>query len=159
MVPTCPYPIQKVQTYVVMGDRQQKKTITRQDLGAFSYEIQPFGFLMNKHFLQMRNSTRYIQISHWGNVFFKDVLDMVNRGANFEGHYSNIDLREGRTDSGKNAFRVANIKRPYNVWGLDYRDELRNISTSAVRRDERNQVVNVSLKPRFILLGGWNHTW
>lgn len=105
VVPTCGYPIDQVSNHIVIGDQKTKKSLTFKNVEEYSYSVQPYSFRMNRHFLQMRNSTRYIEISHWGNIYFKDVLDMVNRGANFEGHYSNIDLKEGRTDSGKNAFR------------------------------------------------------
>lgn len=59
----------------------------------------------------------------------------------------------------KNVFKGIDFELPYEVWGLYYRDEVGNISTSRAWRDESNKVVKVMLNPRFGLLGGWKSNW
>ena len=48
---------------------------------------------------------------------------------------------------------------PYQIWGLYYRDEVGNISTSKAFRDHHNEIVKLALVPRFALLGGWKANW
>lgn len=107
----------------------------------------------------MRSSSRYIEVSHWGNIKFSETYDMVNRGANLVGHFSNIDFSERNQDAGRNAFRFSDIELPYEAWGFSYRDELGNISTSIARRDDNKMKALVRLTPRYALQGGWNSTW
>lgn len=107
----------------------------------------------------MRSSSRYIEVSHWGNVKFSEVYDMENRGAKLIGHFSNIDFTDKNPKAGRNAFKRAQIELPYEAWGFSYRDELGNISTSLARKDHHAAKALVTLTPRFALQGGWNSTW
>ena len=107
----------------------------------------------------MRSSSRYIEISHWGNIKFTEQYDMQNRAAKFVGEFSTLDFNERNTHVGRNAFRMSTIELPFNTWGFSYRDELGNISTSIAKRDNRKGKAVVILKPRYALLGGWNSTW
>jgi oligosaccharyltransferase complex subunit alpha (ribophorin I) len=45
------------------------------------------------------------------------------------------------------------------AWGLYYRDEVGNISTSRAYRDEYGKKVVFALAPRYGLLGGWKANW
>ena len=107
----------------------------------------------------MRTSSRYVEVSHWGNIFFKEHYDMQNRAAEFKGEFSTIDFNDNRKDTGKNAFRRGVVTFPASVWGLEYRDELGNITTSRAYRRESEDRAYAVLTPRFALQGGWNHTW
>jgi hypothetical protein len=107
----------------------------------------------------MRKSSRHIEVSHWGNVKFTETYDMVNRAANFTGHFSTLDFNKRNHHVGRNAFRMSHIKLPYNAWGFSYRDELGNISTSLATHDDVGNFASVYLTPRYALLGGWNSTW
>lgn len=48
---------------------------------------------------------------------------------------------------------------PFEVWGLYYRDEVGNISTSRAYRDYSKAIVKVGFAPRYALLGGWKANW
>ena len=115
---------------------------------------------MNEDFLQMRSSQRNIEVSHWGNVYFYETYDMMNRCAPFKGEYSTLDFnRANRAKVGRNAFTGSEIELPFTAWGFDFRDELGNITTSLARRDDHKGKALVTLNPRFGLLGSWNATW
>lgn len=111
----------------------------------------------------MRSSSRYIEISHWGNIKFSEVYDMHNRAAKLVGHFSNIDFPNRRptdqSNAGRNSFRYSDIELPYEAWGFSYRDELGNITTSVARKDQQSLKSRVRLIPRYALQGDWNSTW
>lgn len=48
---------------------------------------------------------------------------------------------------------------PFEIWGLYYRDEVGNISTSRAYRDYSKAIVKVGFAPRYALLGGWKANW
>src|SRR5688572_23498526 len=58
---------------------------------------------------------------------------------------------------GKNALRGLPAKYPANAWGMHYRDEVGNISTSRASRDLEH--VNLQIFTRFPIFGGWSHNW
>lgn len=108
----------------------------------------------------MRSSERNVEISHWGNVYFSEKYDMMNRCAPFKGEFSTLDFNRGNRDkAGRNAFRISEIELPFSAWGFDFRDEIGNITTSIARRDDYKGKALVTLTPRFGLLGHWNATW
>jgi len=85
---------------------------------------------------------------------------MMNRAAKFIGQFSTLDFNTGNYKiAGKNAFKSSRVTFPYTVWGLEYRDELGNITTSKAWRDVNKHKAYAELFPRFGLMGGWNHTW
>jgi len=58
---------------------------------------------------------------------------------------------------GKNALRGLSARYPVHAWGMHYRDEVGNISTSRAWRDSSN--VNLQITPRFVIFGGWSSNW
>jgi oligosaccharyltransferase complex subunit alpha (ribophorin I) len=60
---------------------------------------------------------------------------LSNIGAKLAGEFSRIDYQE---QTAKNSFRSTTVKLPPDTWGLYYRDEVGNISTSRVRRTNKN---------------------
>ena len=86
----------------------------------------------------------------------------MNVGPSLKGEFSRISLgSQGQTDSSsaKNAFRGVEAQISYDAWGLYYRDEVGNISTSKAYRDTYGKKVKFALVPRFSLLGQWKANW
>jgi hypothetical protein len=131
----------------------------KENIAPYSFEEKRVHFVMNENFLQMRSSSRYVEVSHWGNVHFSETYDMQNRCAPFKGEFSTLDFnRANRDKAGRNAFVGSEIELPFTTWGFDFRDEIGNITTMA-RRDDYKGKALVTLTPRYGLLGHWNATW
>ncbi len=62
-------------------------------------------------------------------------------------------------EGAKNAFKGIEGQLPYDAWGMYYRDEVGNISTSKAYRDDYSNKVKFALVPRFSLLGQWKCNW
>lgn len=159
-VPASPYKIEKASLDMSYGEPSSAKTEKSENSAVVS-PLSPVStilhFVINMHFVESEITKRYIEISHWGNVYFKDLYMLHNRAAKLRGPYSTIDFNKGRKDTGRNAFKQETIRLPETAWGLFYRDEIGNISTSTVKRESDH--ISVTLKPRFSLLGDWNCTW
>ena len=102
---------------------------------------------------------RIVEISHWGTISITQFYKIKNTGPSIKGEFSRIQFSSQNKFEAKNAFRGIETELPYKTWGLYYRDEVGNISTSKAYRDDRNQFVKFALVPRYALLGGWKANW
>ena len=130
---------------------------------ALTEEIPPFAirklyihYLNNKPLMVFNYATKTFQISHWGNIAVTEEYQLENIGAKLIGEFGRIDYDDGVT-GGKNALKKIRAKLPLRAWGLWYRDEIGNVSTSAARRDMND--VDLELTPRFPILGGWKSNY
>ena len=96
------------------------------------------------------------QVSHWGNIAVTEEYQIENIGAKLIGEFGRIDYDNG-VNGGKNALKSIKAKLPLRSWGLWYRDEIGNISTSNARREMND--VDLLLTPRFPILGGWKSNY
>ena len=126
-------------------------------------EIPPFAtrklyihYLNNKPLMVFNYATKTFQVSHWGNIAVTEEYQIENIGAKLIGEFGRIDYDEGVT-GGKNAMKKIGAKLPLRAWGLWYRDEIGNVSTSIARRDMND--VDLELTPRFPILGGWKSNY
>lgn len=135
-VPASVYPIEKSEFEAVYGTdgAQKQEKFSATEVAPLSPVLQRIKFVLNVHFVQSSRTKRYVEISHWGNIYVSDEYYLHNRAAKFRGPFSTIDFNKGRKDTGKTAWRQQKIELPYNAWGLFYRDEIGNISTSTVSR-------------------------
>lgn len=92
-----------------------------------------FHIVLNAHFTQSKVTSRYLEVSHWGNIYVSEQVKLHNRAAKTVGEYSTIDYNGNRKDTGKNSFRDYRIELPKKAFGLFYRDEIGNISTGYVK--------------------------
>lgn len=155
--PASPYKIIESLSEVITGDEKKTNSYNGDNLAPLTATSARLHFPLNIHFLQSSTISRYIEISHWGNIYFKDLYKLHNRAAKFRGSFSTIDFNKNRKDTGRNAFRGTRVRLPANAWGLFYRDEIGNITTSAVKKE--TEEILVDLRPRWSLLGDWNCTW
>ncbi|EDV98866.1 GH13364 [Drosophila grimshawi] len=103
-------------------------------------------------FLTVNSLDRSIEVSHWGNIAVKESIEMTHTGAKLKGSFSRYDFqKDGR--SGQSAVKSYKTYLPASASGVYYRDTNGNISTSNMHfmRD----FVDLELRPRFPLFGGW----
>jgi oligosaccharyltransferase complex subunit alpha (ribophorin I) len=95
---------------------------------------------------------RTVEISHWGNVAVEETIDITHTGALLKGSFSRYDFqKDGR--SGPASVKNYKTILPASATGVYYRDTNGNISTSAMR--VLKDSVELDLRPRFPLFGGW----
>uniref|UniRef100_A0A1I7TIP4 Dolichyl-diphosphooligosaccharide--protein glycosyltransferase subunit 1 n=1 Tax=Caenorhabditis tropicalis TaxID=1561998 RepID=A0A1I7TIP4_9PELO len=100
---------------------------------------------------------RYIEVSHWGNIAVEEYIELVHKGAQLDGSFSRIDYQMDRRGRRQPAFQQFTTVLPAQAKDIYYRDEIGNISTSAVRI--RADSVDVEIRPRFPLFGGWKTSY
>jgi oligosaccharyltransferase complex subunit alpha (ribophorin I) len=78
---------------------------------------------------------RVVEVSHWGNIAITEKYNIYNTGPKIKGEFSRVEYSGYNEDAGKNAFKQTTAILPYAAWGLYYKDEVGNISTSRAYRD------------------------
>lgn len=121
---------------------------------------------------------REIEVSHWGNVAFREDYELHNAGAKLKGAFNRVPFtmyehlkRRGESLDGKkrkdvpaatnpetSSLQEVNLVLPRTARNIHYRDDIGNISSSHARRDDRGYVL-VQLHPRYPMLGGSNADW
>lgn len=133
-VPASPYHIKIATCEVSYGDSNKVERFSATNISPLRPSSVSLHFPLNMHFVHSKATTRYIEISHWGNIYFNDQYLLHNRAAKFEGEFSTLDFNKGRKDTGRHAFRSQVVKLPPTAWGLFYRDEIGNITTTSVTK-------------------------
>ena len=110
----------------------------------------------NKPLTVFNYATKTYQVSHWGNIAVTEEYQIENIGAKLIGEFGRIDY-DDTGKGGKNALKSIRAKLPLRAWGLWYRDEIGNVSTSNARREMND--VDLLLTPRFPILGGWKSNY
>ncbi|XP_059617018.1 dolichyl-diphosphooligosaccharide--protein glycosyltransferase subunit 1 [Phlebotomus argentipes] len=103
-------------------------------------------------FLTVTRLERTIEVSHWGNIAVEETIDMMHSGAVLKGSFSRYDFQKD-TRSGQSSVKSYKTILPASASGVYYRDTNGNISTSAMR--VLKDSVELDLRPRFPLFGGW----
>ncbi|KAI8350098.1 Ribophorin I [Mortierella sp. GBAus27b] len=102
---------------------------------------------------------RDIEISHWGNnLAIEEHYKFENRGAHLKGQFSRLDFQRNpmgaREGNGILALQTVIPKLARDIY---YRDEIGNISTSALTHQPDHVIMTIV--PRFPIFGGWKTTW
>jgi len=105
----------------------------------------------NTPFLTVTRMTRVIELSHWGNIAVEETFDLIHSGAVLKGSFSRYDYQ--RNQDGVNSVKSFRTVLPASAKDVYYRDEIGNISTSHLH--ETDDGVELELRPRFPLFGGW----
>ena len=166
------YPVKTTTTTVVLPRENTKlikytKTNSNKSgdkiIYALTEEIQPFiakklyiHYENNKPLTVFNYATKTFQVSHWGNIAVTEEYQIENIGAKLIGEFGRIDYDNGIT-GGRNALLSIRAKLPMRSWGLWYRDEIGNVSSSNARREMND--VDLVLTPRFPILGGWKSNY
>lgn len=122
-----------------------------EDIAAFTQENLRVHYENNNPFLTVTHLERLIEVSHWGNIAIEETFDVVHSGATLKGSFSRYDYQRMQDESSS----VKSFKTilPASAADVYYRDEIGNISTSNLIEHEDH--VEVELRPRFPLFGGW----
>ncbi|CAF2127682.1 unnamed protein product [Rotaria magnacalcarata] len=138
-----PKPVAKSEQTITYGPYENVAALTRSEI-TLHYEN-------NNPFLTVSNLNRWIEVSHWGNVAVEETIDMYHSGAKLKGPFSRLDFQR-RPDS-LSAVKTFKTSLPASARDIYYRDEIGNVSTSHVK--EMQDQVEVEIRPRFPLFGGW----
>jgi len=91
----------------------------------------------------LKKLIKTIEVSHWGNIYISEWYELTNEGATFSGEFSRVDYNNWRSDTGKNALRNIRAKLPVHAWGVHYRDEIGNVSTSRASRQSDHVLLEI----------------
>ena len=97
---------------------------------------------------------KIIEVSQWGNIAITEFYKLKNVGPEMKGEFSRVQFNP-QSNNAKNAYTGSQTTLPFETWGLYYRDEVGNISTSKAYRNEYDKQVEFAIVPRFSLIGGW----
>lgn len=122
-----------------------------ENLPGLSRERVQVHFENNSPFLAVKKLNRWIEVSHWGNVAVEEDLEVVHHGAKVVGEWSRLDYQRGQ--SSRAAVDGFTTVLPASSKDIYYRDAIGNVSTSRVRQLKNS--VEIELRPRFPLFGGW----
>ncbi|CRL03236.1 CLUMA_CG016408, isoform A [Clunio marinus] len=106
----------------------------------------------NSPFMVVTRLERTIEVSHWGNVAVEETIDILHSGALLKGSFSRYDYQKD-SRSGPASVKSYKTILPASATGVYYRDTNGNISTSAMVTLKDS--VELDLRPRFPLFGGW----
>uniref|UniRef100_A0A1I8A985 Dolichyl-diphosphooligosaccharide--protein glycosyltransferase subunit 1 n=1 Tax=Steinernema glaseri TaxID=37863 RepID=A0A1I8A985_9BILA len=107
----------------------------------------------NSPFVAVVSLERTIEVSHWGNIAVEEKIELLHKGAALSGPFSRLDYQLDRRGSKQPVVKSYKTVLPGAARDIYYRDLIGNISTSSVRKVASN--VEVELRPRFPLFGGW----
>ncbi|CAF2985466.1 unnamed protein product [Rotaria sp. Silwood2] len=138
-----PKPVAKNDQTITYGPYENVASFTRNDI-SLHYEN-------NNPFLTVSNLNRWIEISHWGNIAVEETIDIYHSGAKLKGPFSRLDFQ--RRQESYSAVKTFKTSLPASARDVYYRDEIGNVSTSHVK--EMQDQVEVEIRPRFPLYGGW----
>merc|ERR1712241_402913 len=105
----------------------------------------------NHPFLVVTKMERVVELAMWGNIVIEETIDVRHNGAALKGSFSRYEFQ--RENSGVAAIKSFKTFLPASANGVYYRDDIGNISTSAMR--VLDDAVELDLRPRFPLFGGW----
>jgi len=118
---------------------------------AFSADPMRVHYENNGPFLTVTRLERLLEVSHWGNIAIEETVDLFHSGAALKGSFSRYDYQ--RDHNGYAVVKSLHTVLPASAKDVYYRDDIGNISTSDLR--VRDDFVELDLRPRFPLFGGW----
>lgn len=162
-----PYYVNSQKTNVLLNTKTVEtftkvKPFTQQE-GGLQYgpypTVKPFSekelvihYKNNSPFLTATRVERLIEVSHWGNIAVEEVIEIEHTGAKLKGPFSRYDYQQDH-HSGPASVRSYKTLLPASASDVYYRDTNGNISTSNMK--VRKDSVELDLRPRYPLFGGW----
>ncbi|XP_073832922.1 dolichyl-diphosphooligosaccharide--protein glycosyltransferase subunit 1 [Musca autumnalis] len=123
-----------------------------ENVAAFNKEKLFVHYENQNPFMTVNRLERTIQISHWGNIAVEENIQITHSGAKLKGSFSRYEFQKD-TRSGQSAVKSYKTMLPASAFGVYYRDSNGNISTSNM--NVMREYVDLELRPRFPLFGGW----
>lgn len=162
-----PYPVTSQKTNVIVNTKSiesfsKVKPFSQQDgviqygpypnIAAFSEKELAVHYKNNSPFLTVTRVERLIEVSHWGNIAVEELIEIEHTGAKLKGPFSRYDYQQDH-HSGPASVRMYKTMLPASASDVYYRDTNGNISTSNMK--VRKDSVELDLRPRYPLFGGW----
>uniref|UniRef100_A0A1A9WEW0 Dolichyl-diphosphooligosaccharide--protein glycosyltransferase subunit 1 n=1 Tax=Glossina brevipalpis TaxID=37001 RepID=A0A1A9WEW0_9MUSC len=123
-----------------------------EDIAGYSKELMTVHYENQTPFMSVNRLERTIQVSHWGNIAVEESIFLTHIGAKLKGSFSRYEFqKDGR--SGQASIKSYKTILPASAFGVYYRDTNGNISTSNM--NVMKESVELELRPRFPLFGGW----
>lgn len=122
------------------------------NIGPFTEKELSVHYKNNSPFLTVTRIERLIEVSHWGNIAIEEVIEIEHTGAKLKGPFSRYEYQQDH-HSGPNSVRSYKTLLPASASDVYYRDTNGNISTSNMK--VKKDSVEVDLRPRYPLFGGW----
>ncbi|GAB0091847.1 Dolichyl-diphosphooligosaccharide--protein glycosyltransferase subunit 1 [Sergentomyia squamirostris] len=145
-----------VESYTQVKPVSQAETVLNygpyENIPSFAEDELVIHYENHSPFLTVTRLERTIEVSHWGNIAIEETIDMIHSGAILKGSFSRYDFQKD-TRSGQASVKSYKTILPASASGVYYRDTNGNISTSAMRILKDS--VELDLRPRFPLFGGW----
>ena len=119
-------------------------------------------FENNAPFAAVTSLVRTLEVSHWGNnLAVEEFFDVEHKGSKLEGQFSRLELMRAGIGAvaRSNIVQSFTLQLPGAAADIYYRDVIGNISTSTVRPNVAKGVINLTLEPRYPLVGGWKTKW
>ncbi|KAF5273383.1 hypothetical protein FQR65_LT04675 [Abscondita terminalis] len=126
------------------------------DIAAFTIDPMTVHFENNAPFLTVTRLERLIEVSHWGNIAVEENIDILHTGAKLKGSFSRYDYQRD-TSNTQHSIKSYKTILPAAAHSVYYRDSNGNISTSQVRT--RKDWIELELRPRYPLFGGWRSSY
>ena len=106
-------------------------------------QIEPFKihYEFNEPITIFNYAIRTYEVSHWSNIAVEDKYQVENIGAKLEGEFGRVDYDDYGRYGGKNAIRKMRARLPIKSFGLWYRDEIGNVSTSRAAREVNRFII------------------
>mmetsp|Transcript_16718 Transcript_16718/g.16817 ORF Transcript_16718/g.16817 Transcript_16718/m.16817 type:complete len:453 (+) Transcript_16718:63-1421(+) len=119
-------------------------------------EVSPLSvhYVNNKPFAKFSTLSREVEVSHWGNIAVEELYELQHKGAKLKEGFSRFEYMMRRS-SDSPAFRSLRAVLPIQANNIYYRDQIGNISTSDIKFDESDGVLELLIETRFPLFGGW----
>lgn len=121
------------------------------NLHAKSKYISSVNYEAKTPFLVVEKLSRFIQISHWGFVRITDRVSLLHAGPKLEGPYER-PFQQGNPDVTRIQDFVSTL--PRHAFDIYLRDDIGMISSFTVDDSDETRV-EVNIRPRFVLYGGW----
>jgi oligosaccharyltransferase complex subunit alpha (ribophorin I) len=92
-------------------------------------------YIYNKAVGVMNYAVRTFEISHWGNIAVEEKYQVENIGSKLEGEFGRVDYDEEGRRGAKNSLGNLKANLPMKAFGLWFRDEIGNVTTSNAARE------------------------
>jgi len=123
-----------------------------ENIGPFNEQRVHVHYENQTPFLTVTQLHRDIEVSHWGNIAVKEHIYLYHSGAKLKGPFSRYDYQKD-SRSGQSSVKYYKTFLPATATSVYYRDSNGNISTSNMKF--HTDSVELELRPRFPLFGGW----
>lgn len=124
------------------------------DVPAYAVSPMAVHFMNSFPFAKFSSMSRELEVSHWGNIAVEELYELRHAGARLKGGFSRIEYQMARGGPSP-SFRSLVASLPAQATNIYYRDQIGNISTSDIRIDREEGVLDLEIQTRFPMFGGW----